>query len=241
MHPSASPLVTSSIGAVALGVALAVITGYARVAPSRRAALAFAAGALAWLAATGALGASGALTHWDRRPPLGMLLPPVSLGLVVALARSRVGERLARGLPLAALVAFEGFRLPLELVMHRAAVEGTMPEQMSFAGYNFDVVTGASALVVAALVHKGLAPRALVAAWNALGLTLLAVIVGIAIASTPVFSAFGPARLNTWVAWFPFVWMITVNVPAALFGHLVVARRLALERATRDAALTSPT
>jgi hypothetical protein len=113
--------------------------------------------------------------------------------------------------------------------MHQAAGEGTMPVQMSFAGWNFDIVTGATAIIVAIMAARGEASRRLVLAWNLLGTTLLAVVAGIAIASTPVFHAFGeaPAQLNTWIAYHPFAWLPGVLVAIALAGHLVLWRRLA--------------
>ena len=70
-------------------------------------------------------------------------------------------------------------------------------------------------------------PRWVVAGWNVLGLALLANIVGIAIASTPLFRAFGDDRLNTFVAYPPFVWLPAVLVTGALMGHILVWRKLA--------------
>jgi hypothetical protein len=130
-------------------------------------------------------------------------------------------------LPLAALVGFHVFRLPLELLMHSAAGAGVMPTQMSFSGWNFDILTGATALVVAPLAAFGVLPRRLLLAWNALGSVLLLVVVGIAVASTPPLLAFGadPARANTWVAYAPFIWLPTLLVPAAAAGHVVLWRR----------------
>ena len=180
------------------------------------------------MAATWWLAASASLARFDARPPALMLLLVTMVTLVVGLGLSKLGGRLARGLPLAALIGFQAFRLPLELVMHQAAREGLMPVQMSFAGWNFDIVTGASALVVAWLASRDRLPRWGAVAWNALGSTLLAVIVTIAVASTPLFAAFGsaPEALNTWIAWPPYVWLPSILVAAALFGHVLLWRRL---------------
>jgi len=113
--------------------------------------------------------------------------------------------------------------------MHRAGIEGTMPVQMSFGGSSFDIVSGITAIAVAALAAYDHAPRWLISAWNALGSLLLLNIVCIAIASLPQFHRFGsdPAQLNTWVAHFPFVWLPAGLVASALFGHAVVWRKLA--------------
>ena len=173
--------------------------------------------------------ASGLLARFELRPPplLAVLLP--TLALPIALARSRLGALLADHAPLAGLIGFQAFRLPLELVMHQAAVEGVMPPQMTFTGSNFDIVSGATALLVALAVAGGYAPRWLIALWNALGSLLLLNILVIALASLPQVAAFGsdPAHVNTWVAYFPYVWLPAGLVTSALFGHAVVWRKLA--------------
>ena len=233
MHPSASLLVTAGISVVALGVASLIVIGHATAARSERAPRAsvvvFALGVAAWVTVVAVLAATGTLRRYDVRPPPMVLAVSVGLVLAVATAGSSIGARLARGLPLAALVGFHAFRLPLELLMHRASVEGTMPVQMSFAGWNFDVISGASAIVVAWLVARGTAPRWLVPAWAVMSSLLLGAIIVIAITSTPLVAAFGsdPARLNTWVGWFPFAWLPCVLVPAAVAGQIVIFRKLA--------------
>ncbi len=236
MHPTSSALVVLGIGGLALIVALAVVAGYARTTSWSRAA--WLGGAVsAWLVLTGTLAASGLTQRWDATPPPFFVVLVLGVVLTVALARGQVGSRMARDLPLAAIIGFQGFRLPLELVMHRAAAEGTMPVQMSYSGWNFDIVSGATAIVLAWLVARGSAPRWLVTAWGVMSSALLLAIVAIAIASMPAFAAFGtsPDRLATWVGFFPFVWLPAVLVMAALFGQIVLFHRLARDRVSEAA------
>jgi hypothetical protein len=185
--------------------------------------------AVAWVAVVLLAATSGVLSRWDLRPPPFMFLAAAILVLGFLLARSAVGDRLARGVSLAGLVGIQAFRLPLELLMHRAHVEGLMPGQMSYSGLNFDIVTGITALALAVWLRVGQPPRAVVVGWNILGLALLANIITIAVVSTPLFAAFGstPDRLNTFVTRPPFVLLPTVMVLAAWAGHLVVFRSLA--------------
>jgi hypothetical protein len=149
----------------------------------------------------------------------------------LALPLSRWGTVLLRGLPLWALVGYQVFRLPLELVMHRAYEEGLLPQQMTYSGRNFDIVSGITAGLLGAWLLWRPAPRWVIAAWNALGLALLVNVVTIAILSTPVFAAFGPDRLNTLVTYPPFVWLPAVLVVAAFAGHVLVWRWLREQRA----------
>ena len=46
----------------------------------------------------------------------------------------RSARRLALDLPVAALVGYQGFRVLVELLLHRAYTEGLMPVQMSYSG-----------------------------------------------------------------------------------------------------------
>ena len=181
--------------------------------------------AIAWASLTLLLAERGLLALDTRPPPLMLLLVP-ALGGAIALGRSRFGERLLLGLPLWALVGFQAFRLPLELVMHQAALDGTMPIEMSFSGYNFDIVSGASALLLGMALALGWAGPRCARIWNIGGLLLLGNIIVIAIAATPVFQAFGPEHLNVWVNRAPYVLLPTVLVTAALFGHVLVFRKL---------------
>jgi hypothetical protein len=190
----------------------------------RRTALA-ALGVLLWLSIVAALALSGLLRRFDLRPPPMALWFGMTLLLPLVVALSPLGKRLAAGLPLVALVGFQAFRLPLELLMHRAATDGLMPRVMSYSGYNFDIVTGTTALVLGVALARGNVPRSVVLAWNFMGLVLLAVIGGVAFAATPIFRAFGPDNVNVWVTSFPYSWM-TVMVAGALFGHVLVLRKL---------------
>jgi hypothetical protein len=186
------------------------------------------AGVGLWLGFTGALAASGVLLQFDLRPPPTVFVFVLTLGAGAALGLSQVGTRLAKTVPLYALVFAQSFRLPLELVMHEAAKEGTMPNAMSFSGYNFDIVPGASAVVVAFLLKRG-APLALAKAWNALGALLLTGVAVIAFLASPVVRAFGEDELNTWVGYLPFVWLPTILVTFAICGHIVVWKRCVME------------
>ena len=180
----------------------------------------------AWMAVTWQAAASGTLRQWGALPPPFALLVVTILLLAMRLGWGPVGQRLAATFPLWSLVAIQGFRLPLELSMHRMYERGIMPVQMSYSGLNYDILTGILALVVAALVYTGRAGHRLVRLWNVIGLLLLINVVTVAILGTPRIRYFGDAHLNTWVTYTPFVWLPAVMVLAALAGHLIVFQAL---------------
>ena len=178
------------------------------------------------MAVTGLAAQAGIFRNWAQTPPPFALLVVAIFVLAAAIAWSPLGKRLARFIPLWILVGVQAFRLPLELAMHELSERGIMPAQMSYSGRNFDIITGATAIVVSALVWSGMGGRRLVTAWNILGLVLLANIVTVAILATPRFRYFGDDALNTFVMEPPFVWLPAVMVLSALAGHLVIFRAL---------------
>lgn len=194
---------------------------------ARRAAGMAALGTAAWMAIALWLAASGVFLDFTSTPPPFAFLLIAILAIAGAIGFGPAGRRLASGIPLWMLVGSQGFRLPLELAMHAMYERGIMPESMSYSGRNWDIVTGASAIVVAWLLASGRAGRGLAVAWNALGLLLLANIVVVAILATPRFQHFGPDHLNVWVMHPPFVWLPAVLVLAAILGHVLVFRALA--------------
>jgi hypothetical protein len=235
MPVRASALVTAAFVVLPLLVAAAFVLACAwadrRLGESprtrRRRTLIVAALVLAWLLLTALAAGSGVLRRFDAVPPpfAGLLLAVAALG--VGVPCSPLGTRLVLGLPMWALVGSQAFRFPLELVMHRASVEGVMPVQMSYAGLNYDILTGIGAGVLGWWLARGRVARWTVAAWNALGLALLVNVVTVAVVSTPLFRWFGDDRLNTFVTYPPFVWLPAVLVTAALMGHILVWRKLA--------------
>jgi hypothetical protein len=108
--------------------------------------------------------------------------------------------------------------------MHQLSEAGIMPVHMTYTGRNFDIVTGITAIIVAAAVASGRGGRTLVGAWNVMGLALLVNVVTVAILATPAFRYFGDDDLNVFVTYTPYVWLPAVMVLAALAGHLVIFR-----------------
>lgn len=189
--------------------------------------LALRIGVLLWLGVPAILAFRGLFFQMGATPPYLMrIVIPMAL-LIVVFTLSSWGKWTAERLPLSFLVGLQAFRFPLEILLFALASRELLPKEMTLSGYNFDIVTGFVALVLWVLLHRQLAPRWALWAFNILGTILLFTVVTIAILSFPEpFGLFTPTTLL--VAFYPWIWLPTFLVQLALLAHLLVYRKLLL-------------
>ena len=171
----------------------------------------------------------------DLLPPPFVILVFLSIALAVAIGMGYVGsigDKLVHTMPVEVLVALQVFRLPLELLMLRAAYLGFMPMEFSMLGYNLDVLTGFGALLIWLYCawgrHNGALPLRTIWAWNMLGIGCLLAIGVLAALTSPNLHAFGvdAKHINSWVLYFPYSLLPTVLVSLAVLGHVLLTRKL---------------
>ena len=178
-------------------------------------------GLLLWLTAAGGLVASGWLDGSPRRLIVlggGAMTGSLILGL------SPLGRWLAVAVPIPWLLAFQGFRLPLECVLHSWVHQGVIPKTMTWTGSNWDILSGIMAL--------GLAPfsqRFRAAAWigDTVGIILLINVVRVAAFSTALPFAWQDVTPKLLLPYhLPYALIIPVCIGGALAGHVVLTRAL---------------
>ena len=136
---------------------------------------------------------------------------------------SPFGARLATSVPLAALIGFQAFRLPLELVLHSWAAQGVIPGTMTWTGQNLDIISGVLALSSAPLANRfPLAARIA----NVFGFALLVNVMRVAVMSSPVPFGWGQQPSLLLAMHLPYAFIGPVCVGGALFGHVVLTRAL---------------
>ncbi|MEM1451302.1 MAG: hypothetical protein AAGI22_19445 [Planctomycetota bacterium] len=217
----ASVAVLFVVGVGRAGAALGETAGARRRAVARAA-----VGVAVWAGLTAVVPLSGVL-YADLPVPPPMAFFAVSNVVAVVLAFSPVGTRLVAGLPIIAFVAPQALRLPLELVLHHWYEAGSLPMQMTYEGWNFDIVTGFAALALGLAWLRGPVDRRLVLVFNVVGLALLLAVATIAVVSAPVpFRRFPDPPLLLPYHW-PHAWIVPFGVSAALLGHLLTFRALA--------------
>jgi hypothetical protein len=230
--PAFDPVVAYGIGSITVVMAVLCVVVYSS--GNRRRALMLALGFLLLMGGSALLAVMGILTRFDYFPPPMMIMFAALLVIAFAVGLSPFGRTLATKTSLVALIGLQTFRFPLELVMHHAVNRSLMPTQLSYSGYNFDIVTGLGAIVLTILLAlKVRIPSQVIWGWNIWGMYCLLAIMIIAIGTSPVIRAFGDDRadLNTWVLYFPYVWLPVVLVTMAICGHIIITRKL-LQRAT---------
>ena len=154
------------------------------------------------------------------------MVPPFLVMLVVFLTKR--GKIFVDTLPMMDLTYLNTLRIPIELVLFWLSLHKAVPQLMTFAGKNFDIIAGISAPFIAywgfeksKLINKSLL------AWNIFALLLLLNVLTIGILSAPFdFEQFSFRQPNIAVLHFPFIWLPSYLVPIFIFGHLVCIRQL---------------
>lgn len=214
-------IVISLTAALIYGVYLANLTNRSLKKNARREATFVAIAVLGWIGIFSVLVES----HYAELHPIPGL--PILFGLVIfsstLFGLSPWGKRLAVGLPLPALVGFQAFRLPLELVLHEWVAQGSIPASMSWNGQNFDIITGLLALIVTPLVY-----RFKNAAWivNGVGSLLLLNVMRVVVFSSPLPFAWSVNPPLQLIFYSPYFLIAPICVGGAIAGHVILTRAL---------------
>ncbi|MEO6135803.1 MAG: hypothetical protein ABIP35_11665 [Ginsengibacter sp.] len=147
---------------------------------------------------------------------------------VIYLFATQKGRQFMDSLPLKNLTYLNVVRIPVEVVLFWLFLNKAVPEMMTFEGWNFDIIAGITAPVIAYFgFTKTKLNRKTILVWNFICLGLLINIVVIALLSTPSpIQRFAFEQPNIAILNFPFSWLPTCIVPMVLFGHLTSIRQL---------------
>ncbi|MCB0820919.1 MAG: hypothetical protein KDC13_09875, partial [Bacteroidetes bacterium] len=147
----------------------------------------------------------------------------IMVGFISAKGKQMIGR-----IPLQNLTWFHTIRIPVEIFLFLLFKEELVPQEMTFEGHNYDLLSGISAPIVALIAfrnHK--MNRTLLLIWNIACLVLLAIIVVTAVLAVPSpFQKIGLDQPNVAVLYFPFVFLPALIVPLVLFAHLAAIYQL---------------
>lgn len=164
-------------------------------------------------------------------PPKFALVIFGDLAILIFLFRYvKTKDYLLKAFPIVFLILIQIVRFPLELWLGELCESGLNACSMTYHGYNFDVITAATAPVIAFLAFKDSKKyNSLIKAWNYMGLFFIVVVVAVAVLSTPVpFRVFTEGLPNTVVAYYPYVLLPSFIVPSAVLYHILCLQKLKL-------------
>ncbi|MCK8521552.1 hypothetical protein M0D21_08230 [Aquimarina sp. D1M17] len=180
------------------------------------------AGILIWMTLVGILGDFGFYTVDNVSPPRFIFLLGPGILFVLLLFLSRKGRHFSNQLDLKWLTLLHIVRIPVEIVLYHVFLAGYIPDLMTFEGYNYDILSGFSALpIYYAVFIKNWIGRKGLLIWNFTCLGLLINILTIAVlsAQTPL-QTLAFDQPNIGVTYFPFVWLPALIVPIVFYSHL---------------------
>lgn len=160
-------------------------------------------------------------------PPQLALLGPVLIALIALLLFPK-GRAWLGALPLIPLTALHILRVPVELVLHGGYEAGLVPQDMTYSGRNFDIVSGITAIgMVAWMMSKRPPGRAVLVGWNLACLALLFNVVITAALSVPsTVQRINFDAPNLLVVRAPYVLLPALLVPCVLWAHAAALVRL---------------
>lgn len=123
------------------------------------------------------------------------------------------------------LLTVHTLRIPVELILYQLYLQNKTPDLMTFKGWNFDILTGFSALALLTytlLTNKKI-NRQLFIIWNVVGIVSLLFIVSLAILSSPLpIQQFAFEQPNIAVLEFPYCFLPTCVVSIVLISHITL-------------------
>jgi hypothetical protein len=184
---------------------------------------------LLWLLLTGILSYKGIFQNTSAIPPRLALIMIPALIVIVLLIATKKGRAFTDELDLRKITLVHIVRIPVEITLFLLASSKVVPELMTFAGRNFDILSGLTAPIIYFTCFKNshVTNRKLLLGWNFVCLVLLLNIVINAFLSLPYpFQQFAFDQPNIAVLYFPFTWLPCFIVVIVLYSHLVAIRKL---------------
>jgi len=182
-----------------------------------------------WLAVTGILSFKEVFQNTSTIPPRLMIgIAPAILSIILLLI-TKSGRRFTDSINLKKLTLVHIVRVPVEITLFILSTHKLIPELMTFAGRNLDILSGITAPIMYLVCFRGsaLKNRKLLLAWNFICLGLLLNIVINAILAAPFpFQQFAFDQPNVAVLYFPFTWLPFFIVMIVLYSHLAAIRQL---------------
>lgn len=118
-------------------------------------------------------------------------------------------------------IAVHIVRFPVELLLFQLAIRELLPMEMTYKGWNFDIIPGITSILILFWMKYKSINRTFLLSWNVLGLFFILFILSNGFLSQEMlYKNFGYTVPNTAIAYFPIILLGGVIVPIVIYTHL---------------------
>lgn len=112
-------------------------------------------------------------------------------------------------------------RFPVELLLFQLAIREWLPMEMTYKGWNFDIIPGITAILLVVWMHYKTINRQFLIGWNIIGVCLvLFVFINGVLSQEMLYQRYGYAVPNKGIAYFPIILLAGVIVPVVVYTHI---------------------
>ncbi len=118
-------------------------------------------------------------------------------------------------------IAVHIVRFPVELLLFQLAVRDLLPIEMTFKGWNFDIIPGITSIFLLIWMKFRSVDNKILLGWNILGLILIFFILSNGFLSQELlYKKFGYTVPNKAITYFPMILLGGVIVPVVIYTHI---------------------
>jgi len=176
-----------------------------------------------WLGYVGVLAHFGVFRDFSLPPRIPLLTVLPALGFVFWFFKTGRHRALLHRVPRWQPVVFQAFRIWVEFLILGAALRGLGSQEPTMEGYNFDIITGITAPVVALLVYRWqVLSERWVFWWNVMGLLWIVnvVFIFISLIGFPQVWGYAQTTISPDFGQMPYLLIPAFFMPSAVFMHV---------------------
>lgn len=186
-------------------------------------------GLLFWQIFIFATANSGFLADFSFPPRFALVLILPSFAFTGVFLYKHRKKQWLQSIPLVWLTAYQSFRIVIETIFVATVAAGILHKNVTIEGYNFDMVFGFTAPIMAIYVYKSKSlSKSFLKFWNYLGLAVIAVIIFLFISTIyfPEIYGYSENPFPKEFTQYPYALVPGFLMPSAVFIHVLTLFRL---------------
>ncbi len=176
---------------------------------------------ICWVVYISAISVTGIFENSSLPPRIPLLLVLPAFVFFIYFFTNKDFKPVIDNTPHSWPVYFQSFRVLVELLIYWAFLKGILPVSATFDGYNFDIVIGLTAPLIAYLTFaRGKVSKPLFILWNVAGLSTLLIVVSILMRHAYFVENERLSILHGGLGSFPYTFLAGLFMPLAVFMHI---------------------